>query len=413
MRQNLSAVIALRYLLSKKTHGAVATITTVSVCAMAVATAAIICVLSVFNGFKREIGLRLDSLSPDVEITPAKGKTFANTDSLLRAVGSAKGVDLATPTLSDNALIIYNGSEMPVKVKGVDPAQYAGVTSVRKLIPEGYGRYIDTAVINATPALLSIGVAARMSAYPDSRMLIFAPRRSGRVNLANPAASFLTDSLTATGIYRSDQSQYDEDGVILPIEAVRRLLLYDNEASAIEVRAAQGTDPATLASSLSDMLGPACIVKDRMRQQEMNFRMIQIEKWISFMLLGFILVIASFNIFSSMSMLVLEKEDSLSTLSALGMSRKQIGSVFAWESIYVSAAGGIAGVTLGLILCLIQQHFGLIKIGADPSAVIVTAYPVEVQVADIFLTLLPIALIGAVTALAISAFAKSRINRSI
>lgn len=417
MKSNLTAAIAWRYLLSKKSHGAVATISTVSVCAMAVATAAIICVLSVFNGFKREIGSRLDSLLPDIEVTPAKGKTFADAEKTASRITSVKGVEVATPILSDNALVIYGGQEMPVKVKGVYPEDYSRVTAVKTLIPADFGHYIsrdniaeDMDAKKPVESVIAIGVASRLMAYPESTMLIFAPKREGRVNLANPLASFITDSLYVNGIYRSEQSQFDDDGIIMPIEAVRNLLQYDDEASAIEVKTRPGVDPASVTKDIISALGSGYIVKDRLHQQEMNFRMINIEKWVSFLLLGFILLIASFNLISSLSMLVIEKEDALSSFAAMGLSRRRIGGIFAWESLYVSLSGGIAGISIGLILCLLQQHFGLIKIGGDPNATVLHSYPVEVMASDILITLIPVVVIGLVTAAITAAFARSRIS---
>lgn len=411
MRAKLTAAIAWRYLLSKKSHATVGTISTVSVCAMAVATAAIVCVLSVFNGFREVIASHLDTLSPDIIITPAEGKTLAGADSLTKRVARMPEVELATPTLQDNALVICNSQEMPVTVKGVIPGEYARVTSVRKLIGKEYGTYFDSvAPISNTTAVVAIGVAARLHSYPGDGMLIFAPKREGRVNLANPVSSFLTDSITVAGIYRSDQSQFDEDGVLMPIEAVRRLLQHGDAASAIEIKLNPGQNPGHAMNRICAELGDQYVVKDRMRQQETNFRMISIEKWVSFMLLGFILIIASFNIISSLSMLVLEKESALSTLTALGLSRRRIGDIFAWESIYVALAGGLSGILLGLVLCLTQQHFGLIKIG-DAETTIVSAYPVRVEAADLLWTLLPVAVIGIITALVTAHFAKSRIRR--
>ena len=412
MKQDLTAAIAWRYLLSKKSHGAVGTISTVSLCAMAVATAAIVCVLSVFNGFREVIAEKLDTLAPDVMVTPAKGKTFAEAEKLAARVAAMPGVETATPTLSDNALVICNSQEMPVKLKGVVPADYARVTEVRSLVDADLGRYLaDTvAPVGTIPATIAIGTASRLRAYPGAGMLVFAPKRLGRVNLANPVSSFITDSLSVTGIYRSDQQEYDEDGVIVPIAEARKLLQYDTEASAIEIRLRPGQDGARAAAAIGDRLGPAYVVKDRVRQQEMNFRMISIEKWVSFLLLGFILVIASFNLISSLSMLVIEKEKAIGTFSALGLSRRRIGRIFAWESIYVSLAGGLAGIALGLTLCLLQQHFGLITVSGSPETTIVRAYPVKVLAGDVLATLVPVALIGIATAAITAAFAKSRIN---
>ncbi len=413
MKSKLTAAIAWRYLISKKSHGAVGTISTVSVCAMAVATAAIICVLSVFNGFREVIASRLDTLSPDIMVTPAKGKVMENATALTKRIGAMPGIETATPTLSDNALVICNSQEMPVMLKGIIPDEYAHVTSVRDLIGKEYGTYLDsTNDTRYIPAVFAIGVASRLGAFPGDGAFVFAPRREGRVNMANPAASFLTDSIMVAGIYRSDQSQYDEDGILMPINAVRDLLQYGDVASAIELRCRPGADAVKTTTNIARELGGGFVVRDRIRQQEMNFRMISIEKWVSFLLLAFILIIASFNIISSLSMLVLEKEQAIHTFTSLGLSRKRIGGIFVWESLYVSLAGGAFGIILGLALCLLQQHFGIVQIGGDPATRIISAYPVKVQAYDILLTLLPVMVIGLVTAFITGGFAKSRISHS-
>lgn len=391
-------------MISKKSHSAVGAISAVSVCAMAVATAAIICVLSVFNGFRAEIGKRLDTLAPDVKVTPAKGKVFADAEGVAAKAAQVEGVKLATVTLQDNALVICGTREMPVTLKGVIPEEYARVTSVKEKI-EPEGRWISDAS-GEPEALAAIGTASQTGALPDVKMLLFAPRRQGRVNLANPVSSFKTDSVLVTGIYRTDQQEYDENGVLTDIETARRLLQYTDEASAIEIKGAPGTDSAELAKRVASALGSGFVVKGRLEQQQMNFRMVSIEKWVSFLLLFFILVIASFNLISSLSMLVLEKEDSLGTLSSLGMSRRRIGAVFAWESIYVSLVGGISGLILGILLCLGQIRYGWINLHVTSEGPI--PYPVRLEWGDILATLAPVLIIGLITALATARFAMRR-----
>jgi ABC-type lipoprotein release transport system permease subunit len=397
---------------------------------MAIATAAIICVLSVFNGFREVIGGKLDSLSPDLMVSPVKGKVFADADNLADRITQLPGVQVATPTLSDKALLICNSREMPVTLKGVLPDDYAKVTSIRSLIKKDYGEYItEESQTNATVqqngsgtlpqngsgappppprGVASIGAAARLQTYPGDGGLLFAPRREGRVNLANPAASFYSDSIRISGIYRSDQSQYDEDGLIVPLDLARSLFMYDTEASAIEIKLAPEANADATQRKVAEALGAGFTVKNRLQQQAMNFRMIAIEKWVSFLLLTFILIIAGFNIISSLSMLVIEKEEAIHTIRALGMSRRRIGSIFAWESIYVSMAGAAAGIILGVGLCLAQQHFGLIKIAGDAEMSILQAYPVKVQWPDILATLAISAILAATTALITAAFARSK-----
>ena len=377
--------IAWRYLISKKSHSAVGAISVVSICGMAIATAAIICVLSVFNGFKQTIADRIDSLISDILITPAKGKVFENADSIALSLAKAPGVTKAEPVLADNALAICNSQEMPVFLKGIS----------------GF---------NESEAHLSIGAAAGLNAAIDDNILLFAPRREGRLNISNPASSFLTDSVRATEIFQTNRNETDENTIITGIETVRDLLQYDSEASSIEITVKPGADIRGIISSLNKSLGDSFIIKDRLEQQEMNFRMISIEKWITFLLLFFILVIASFNIISSLTMLVLDKEKTIGTLRAIGFNRRGIGSIFFWQSIFVTAIGGCVGIILGIGLTLLQQFTGIIHLQGDPETLLVTAYPVQLQGVDILLTMIPLVAIGLITAAITSSFARSRIQ---
>lgn len=404
----LPARLAWRYLRAPKSHSAVSAISIISVVGVAVATAAIVCVLSVFNGFRGLLNNSLDTLAPDVIITPATGKTFTDTDSVLTIIKGVEGVEIAMPSVCDNALAIYEAREMPIYIRGVEPKLYARITSIDSIL-------LDKASINSFSgdnAAISVGIARQLSIYEDSGvpLFIFAPKREGRVNLANPLMSFVTDSLTVKGIFQAMQSEYDENTVICDIDIARQLFQYDNEATAVEVKAKPGISPQLLADKIRQLLGNSTTVKDRMQQQEMNFRMISIEKWVTFLLMVFILLIASFNIISTLCMLIIEKQQSMATLASLGMTRRSIGNTFWWESIYVTLFGGISGVAAGIALCLIQEHFGIIKLSGDPSTMVVSAYPVAVEWGDVFLAIAPVIIIGLVTASISSAFAKSRVG---
>lgn len=404
----LPARIAWRYLRAPKSHSAVSAISIVSVVGVAVTTAAIICVLSVFNGFRGLLNDKLDTLAPDVLITPAKGKTFANADSIADIVADMPSVEEVMPAVVDNALAISESREMPVTLRGVDPEAYARITSVDSIIFEG-AKMKD---LTPADAVVSVGTGQQLAIYATGgTLLLFAPRREGRVNLANPMSSFLTDSVSVAGIFQAMQSDYDNNTVICDITTARNLFQYTTEATQLEVKATPGTDLPALASDIELSLGPNALAKDRARQQQTNFRMVEIEKWVTFLLLIFILLIASFNIISTLCMLIIEKQHSMATLSALGMSRKSIGATFWWESMYVSMSGGIAGIITGLALCLIQEHFGLIKLGGDPEAMIITAYPVAVEWSDVLIALAPVTIIGLAAASIASAFARSRIER--
>lgn len=397
--------IAWRYLRAPKSHSAVSAISIISVVGVAVATAAIICVLSVFNGFRMILTDKLDILAPDVEVTPAKGKTFADGDSVAAAIAQVPGVEMAVPAVVDNALAIVDAREMPITLRGVDLQRYPQITSVDSIITGG----VKLSDLEEKDVVASVGVARQLSFYNgNTPMLIFAPRREGRVNLANPINSFLTDSVNVADIFQAMQSDYDEKTVICDINTARELFQYDTEATVIEIKTAPGQDISTVAHNIEKKLGTQAVVKDRYRQQDVNFRMVEIEKWVTFLLLIFILVIASFNIISTLCMLVLEKEQSMVTLSALGMNRRRIGAVFWWESMYVTLLGGVAGVVIGLILCLLQEYFGLIRLGGDPATLVIQAYPVKVIWTDIGVALLPVFIIGLISAWIASAFARSR-----
>ncbi|MDE7345797.1 MAG: ABC transporter permease [Muribaculaceae bacterium] len=401
-------IIALRYLFGKKSHSAVNAIAIVSVAGVAVATAAVVCVLSVFNGFQSVLTDRLDTLSPDLMVTPREGKTIADGDSLAAAIRGIKGVEVATPTLTDNALGFYEGRETPVTLKGVIPEEYSRVTAIDSLLVAG-GSTLSKAE-SSNPALLSIGLAYKLSMFDYGRpLLVFAPKRTGRFNPANPAAAFVMDSVYVADVFQSMQDTYDENCIFTDISLVRDLLLYDREATAIEIRTTQGADINKTMEVISSKIGPDYIVKDRLMLQEVNFRMVQIEKWMTFLLLFFILVIASFNIVSTLSMLVLEKQDSMQTMSAIGMNRRSIAGVFRWESVLVSLFGAIIGLVLGAILCLLQEKFGFITIANGSVDGTDMAYPVRLETMDLLITLVPIAFITAICAWVAGSFARSRL----
>lgn len=404
----LPARIAWRYLRAPKSHSAVSAISIISVVGVAVATAAIVCVLSVFNGFRNLLNDSLDTLAPDILITPATGKTFNNTDSIVNLIGSIDGVEIVMPSVCDNALAISQSREMPIAIRGVDPKLYSKITSIDSIMIDS----VSYARFSGNDAAISVGVARQLGIYETGGepLFIFAPKREGRVNLANPLMSFVTDSLNIAGIFQAMQSEYDENTVVCDISIARSLFQYDNESTSIEVKATQGTSPQTLAAAIRTHLGKEATVKDRVQQQEMSFRMISIEKWVTFLLMVFILLIASFNIISTLCMLIIEKQQSMATLSSLGMTRRDIGRTFWWESIYVTLIGGVSGIIIGLALCLMQQHFGIIKLGGDPATLIVSAYPVVVEWGDIVLAIAPVLVIGFITASVSSAFSKSRIE---
>lgn len=408
-RAPLALKISWRYLWAPKSHGAVGAISIISVVGVAVATAAIIIVLSVFNGFRYHLNMRLDSLTTDVIVSAAIGKTIENGDSIAQVIADLPGVEEAMPEVADNALVIFNGKEMPIKLKGVDPLVFSRITSIDSLLLDGN----PISDYNASGASVSVGVAQRLGLYAGGdTLLLFAPKRIGRVNLANPLASFLTDSLKVESIFRSMQVEFDENTVICDISIARELFQYDTEATSILVKSRAGNDISLLSQNIQGEIGNDYIVKDRLQQQEVNFRMVALEKWITFILLTFILIIASFNIISTLCMIILDKGQSIHTLSYLGLNRGRIGNIFWWESVFVTFLGAFIGTVLGIVISLLQEKFEFIKLAGDRENLIIQAYPVRVEWLDIAVTMIPITIIGLITAWISYAFARSRVRKA-
>lgn len=406
----LSLKIALRYLKSKKAHNAVNIISIVSICGVVVTTAALVCVLSVFNGFSSVIHGKLAKLDPQVDVCPAQGKTIANADSAIAVIARVDGVDKAMPVIEDQALAVFADYQMPVRLKGV-PRNYNEINSIDSVIVDGSFALDDEvgnsyAIVGAGPA-----VNLRLVANGLRMLQFYAPRREGQVNVSNPIDAFTSDSLFVKGIFQVQQSSYDQDLIFVPIDKARELFDYDTEATQIELKLKDGAPEKDVIKQLEQALGPNFVVKDRLMQQSESFRMVNVEKWVTFLLLTFIMIIATFNIISTLSLLIIEKDESIVTFQNLGATSKQITRIFVAEGWLITMLGALLGIVLGLLLCLGQQTFGWLKIGADPTQVIVNAYPVKVVWTDMLVVLLLVAAIGFVTSLVTSTIMRRRLRR--
>jgi ABC-type lipoprotein release transport system permease subunit len=405
---SLPLKIAFRYLKSKKAHNAVNIISIISICGVVVTTAALVCVLSVFNGFRGVIQDRLARLDPEVAITPAKGKVMPDADSVLTAIGSIDGIDKAMPVLEDQALAVYAVYQMPVRLKGV-PVNYHEINALDSTIIDGYYALTDEV---SRFAVVGIGPAMNLRLRAGSLLMLqlYAPRRVGRVNVANPIDAFMSDSLFVSSIFQVQQNSYDQDLIFVPLDFARNLFDYESEASQIELKLRPGSNPQAVMRQVSQLLGPSYEVKDRLMQQSESFRMVNVEKWVTFLLLAFIMIIATFNVISTLSLLIIEKDESIATFQNLGATRQQITRIFVAEGWLITMLGAVLGVILGLLLCLGQQTFGWLKLSADPSQVIVNAYPVQVVWTDVVVVLLLVAAIGFVTSLVTSSIMRRRLR---
>ncbi len=394
----LALRIALRYLFARKSHKAVNVISIIAVCGVAVATTAIVVVLSVFNGFTQLSQKHLSLLDPELRAEAVRGKVFGAADSLCAVLEAMPEVEAAMPALEERALAVFAGRQMPVLMLGVVPEEYPGIVPVGSTIIDGF--YADGPLPDGLPpgATVCVNVANTLGSRPGFYQAVdlYTPRRRGRINPANPAGAYRSAQATVTGVFRVGQPEYDTDYIITDIALLRRLLDYrPDQAGAIEIRLAQGVSANRAAEAVQAALGSEFSVLTRERQHAESFRMIAVEKWVTFLMMVFILVIASFNIISTLSLLVIEKRDNMATLRALGAPRGLVAAVFAWEGTLITALGGLAGIVLGVALSLVQEHFGLIKLGADPTALTIDVYPVEVLSADILVVAAIILILGA------------------
>lgn len=394
--------IALRYLFARKSHRVVNVISAISIAGVAVATAAIIVVMSVFNGFTGLAKNHLSEVVPDVRVTKPSAKAFAGTDSLCAILESLPEVGAAAAVLQERALITSGNGQMPVVIKGVDPAKFTAVTDIDTLLLDGIYRP-DNGMQDSIPGIqISVGVAMNTGLRPSTLPIvtIYMPRRLGHINPANPATAYRQTDASVTGVFRTDDPDFDTEFIFAPLGTVRHLLEYEgDEASAIEIKAAPGISVDRAAEAVFSVLGPDFSVLPRERQQAETFRMIAVEKWVTFLMLVFILIIAAFNIVSTLSLMVIEKTPDMATLRAMGATRHSVRSIFIAEGWLITVAGGIAGTIFGSLLVLLQQHFGLIKLNADPTALSTDIYPVDLQAGDIVAVLVTVAVVGLVIGL--------------
>lgn len=382
----LSLRIALRYLFAPKSHRAVNIISVISMAGVAVATMAIVVVLSVFNGFTDLAGAHLSLIDPDIKIVPSSGKIIAAADSIRNVVARRSDVDAAMLSLTERGLLVSSGRQKPVFFRGVEPDKAPYVMDFDNLLIDGV--YEDGSNIpgHVTGTQISVGLAMDMGLRPSLYRAaeLYVPKRTGRINPANPAASYLMAPLAVTGVFRVDQPEYDSDFMILPLAKVQEMLEYDSVAAgAVELRLARGADADKAAAEIAETLGDGVEVLTRQKQQAETFRMISVEKWVTFLMLIFILLVASFNIISTLSLLVIEKRSNMSTLRALGAPASLVRNVFIWDGWLITVLGGIAGIVLGVCLSLAQELLGIIKLKGDPSALSVDAYPVRLEWTDV------------------------------
>ncbi len=391
---NFPFYIARRYLFSKKSTNAINVISGISVVGVAVATMALVVTLSVFNGFHDMVASLFTQMDPQLKITPVKGKTVAADDSLLTRIRQLPQVEVATEVMEDQALAVYGERQTMVLLKGVED-NFDKLTHIREVL-EGDGDYALHAA-DMYYGILGMGVAYQlgMGYTYEHPLKIYAPRREGQLNMANLQEGFVEDELYSPGVLFSiKQGKYDKRYIITSIDFTRHLFDQQGMLSSLELRLKPGSDFDAVKAQMQEIAGDRFLVRDRYEQQDDTFRIMKIEKLIAFIFLTFILAIACFNIIGSISMLMIDKKNDVVTLRNLGASDKQIVHIFLFEGRMISTIGAVIGIVIGLLLCWLQQQYGIVRLGQSEGSFIVDAYPVSVHPWDIVLIFLTVIAVG-------------------
>ena len=393
---NLPFYIAKRYLFSKKSHNAINVISGVSVCGVALATLALVCTLSVFNDFQDLVVTFFTAFDPELKITATSGKVFDNQDVRIQKLRDFSEIAVFSESLEDNAMVQYNGKQAMVVIKGVED-NFSQLTAIDSIL---YGRgemvLYDEIVDYAIPGVELTSILGTGIRFLDP-LEVYAPKRGSQINVANPASSFNVSYLHSSGlVFAVNQQKYDASYIITSLKFARDLFQYDTQVSSIELKLKEGVDTDAFAHKIGGILGYDFVVQNRYEQQADTFRIMQVEKLISYVFLTFILLVACFNVIGSLSMLIIEKKNDVVTLRGLGADDQLISRIFLFEGCLISFLGALVGVVLGLTLCLVQQEFGILTLGSGASAgaFVVDAYPVSVHWQDVVLILVTVLVIG-------------------
>lgn len=392
---NFPFFIARRYVFSKKSTNAINVISAISVVGVAVGTMALVIVLSVFNGFHDLVASFFTNFDPQIELVPTQGKTAPADDPLLDKVRQMPQVSVHTDVLEDQGLAVYSDRQQMVTVMGVDD-NFTQLTNISDIL-YGDGEFTLQAanLFYAIPGIRlaqDMGLGARFDGY----LKLYAPVRRGQItDLEDPSDGFVVDSLISPGVvFAVNQAKYDRDHIICSIGFARRLFDQDGMLSSLQIRLKPGSDLAAVKKQMREIVGSKYRVLDRFEQQSDTFNIMQIEKVLAYVFLTFILMVACFNIISSLSMLIIDKKADAATLRNLGATDRQIRSIFLFEGRIISAIGAVVGILLGLLLCWLQQEFGLVHMGDSAGSFVVNAYPVSVHYDDVAIVFITVLLIG-------------------
>ena len=389
---NLESHIAWRYLFSKKGHNAINIVSGISAAAVAVVTAAMICVLSVMNGFGTLVEHMFSEFDPVLLVVPTEGSTLRTDTAPIVSLYAREDIEAISMQLEQTALIRYKDHQTPARVMGVDSV-FTQTAHIDSIIADGFYSVWDGAFDRAT---MGRGLAAQigMNAHFTGALHFYAPQRTGRVNMMRPDLSLNHEHAFIAGTFAVNQVEYDDQLVLVSLPLAQRLFDYDEfTATALRIQPKVDLKISNFKFQISNLLGPGYKVMNRYEQQASFFNILRIEKLLTILLLVFILLIASFNIIGSLSMLIIDKREDIQILSHLGADETTIRRVFLLEGWFISSLGALTGLIIGVLLCLGQQHFGWLKLGSGAEYVI-SAYPVQVQALDIVLVAVIVLALG-------------------
>ena len=390
----VSFFIARRYLFSKKSTNVINIISGISIVGVAVATMALVVTLSVFNGFHDLVASFFTQMDPQLKVVPVSGKTAAADDPVLVKIRRMPEVEVATECLEDQALAVYGDRQMMVKVKGVAD-NFDSLTHIREIL-EGEGTF-ELHAADMHYGIPGLGVAYQLGlGYTYEQPLkIYAPRREGQLNMANPADGFVEDDLYSPGVvFCMKQGKYDKHYILTSLAFTRQLFDQPGRLSSLELRLLSGSDFEQVKARMCQLAEGRYQVLDRYEQQDDTYRIMKVEKLIAYVFLTFILVIACFNIIGSLSMLIIDKREDVATLRSLGATDRLISRIFLFEGRMISVIGAMVGILLGLLLCWLQQQYGLVRLGGSEGTFLIDAYPVSVHPTDVIIIFLTVIAVG-------------------
>ena len=403
--------IARRYLFAKKSHNVINVISAISVAGIMLASFALICTLSVFNGFHELVESLFKDIDPELKIVSSNKKFFDTNNERINSVLEFPYIETTSFTLEEQALISYKSRQQIVMIKGVQDS-YHDLVNIENLL-KGNGIYMLEDQI-CHYGIMGIGLTGKLDCgiSPSDRLKLYVPKKEGRVNVANPATSFNQADIYSPGVvFRVEQEKYDDNYVLISLDLAHYLTGRQNEASALEIRLKEGTSVNKAKREISAALGSEFHVQNRVEQQQDVFKVVKLEKFISYLFLSFILLIACFNIIGSLIMLIVEKQQDAQLLKSMGASQRTIERIFITNGVLISLIGAVSGLAIGIIATLLQQKYGFIKLGTEGSF-LVDAYPVKIYFQDIVVVLVTVLVVSFVSVRPIGPIARRFIKKS-